>query len=69
MSWLVQHSNTHMPDGAGTNEATGEGLAELVIALPHGSSITVQFNPYLVFEDPIICCVLCVNALWVGLWK
>ena len=58
-----------MPDGAGTHEATGEGVTELVIALPHGGSVTVQFNPYLVIEHPIIRCVLCVNALWVGLWK
>ena len=27
-------------------------------------------NPnYLVIEHPITRCVLCVNALWVGLWK
>ena len=58
-----------MHAGQGLMRQTGEVLAKLVIALPHGSSITVQFNPYLVFEDPIICCVLCVNALWVGLWK
>ena len=58
-----------MPDGAGTHEATGEGVTELVIALPHGSSATVQFNPYLVVEHPNIRCGLCVNALWVGLWK
>ena len=56
-----------MPDGAGTHEATGEGVTELVIALPHGGSVTVQFNPYLVIEHPIIRCVLCVNALWVSL--
>ena len=42
-------------------------MAELVIALPHGGSVTVQFNPYLVLEPPIIRCVLCANALWVGL--
>ena len=49
MSWLVQHSNTHMPDGAGTHEATGEGVAvtKLVTALPRGGSVTVQFNPWL----------------------
>ena len=51
-----------MPDGAGTHEATGEGVTELVIALPHGGSVTVQFNPYLVIEHPIIRCVLCVKA-------
>ena len=44
-------------------------MTELVIALPHGGSVTVQFNPNLVIEHPIIRCVLCVNALWVGLWK
>ena len=63
----MQHSNTHMPDGVGAHEATGEGVAELMIALPHGGSVTVQFSPYLVIEHPIIRCVLCVNALWVGL--
>ena len=26
-----------MPDETGTHEATGEGVTELVIALPHGS--------------------------------
>ena len=53
-----------MHDGAGTHEATGEGVTELMIALPHGSSVTVQFNPNLVIEHPIIRCVLCVNALY-----
>ena len=56
-----------MPDGAGTHEATGEGVTELVMTLLHGGSVTVQFNPYLVIEHPIIRCVLCVNALWVSL--
>ena len=37
--------------------------------LPHGGSVTVQFNPYLFVEHPIIRCVLCVNTPWVGLWK
>ena len=37
--------------------------------LPHGGLVTVQFNPYLVIQYPIVCCVLRVNALWVGLWK
>ena len=40
-----------------------------MIALPHGGSVAVQFNPHLVIEHPIIRCVLCFNALWVGLWK
>ena len=44
-------------------------MAELVIALPHGGSVTVQYNPYLVLEHPISRCVSFVNALWVGLWK
>ena len=44
-------------------------MSELLIALPHGGSVTVPFNPYLVIEHPIIRCVLRVNALWVGLWK
>ena len=48
-----------MPDGAGTHESTGEGVAELVIALPHGGSVAVQFSPYLVTEHPIIRGVLC----------
>ena len=47
-----------MPDRAGTHEATGEGVTKLVIALPHGGSVTVQLNPYLVIEHPIIRCVL-----------
>ena len=60
LSWLIQHSYTHMPDGAGTHKATGEGVTELVIALPHGGLVTVQFNPYLVIEHPIISCgVVC----------
>ena len=58
-----------MPDGARTHESTGEGVTELGIALPNGGSFTVQFNPYLLIEHPIIRCVLCVNALRVGLWK
>ena len=73
-----------MPDGAGTNEATGEGITELVILLPHGGSVTIQFNPYrvsehpvirypyLVSEHPIIRCVLCVvcqcTVIWVMAW-
>ena len=69
LSRLIQHPDTHMPDGAGTHEATGEELTELVIALPHGGVVTVQFNPYLAIEHPNIRFVLCVNALWVGLWK
>ena len=54
-----------MPDGAGTHEATGEGVTEKVIALPHGASVTVQFNPYnsLFIEHPIIRGVVSVNAL------
>ena len=40
-----------------------------MIALPRVGSVTVQFNPYLVIEHPIIRYVLCINALWVGLWK
>ena len=40
-----------------------------MIALPHGGSVTVQFNPCLVIEHPIIRCVLCVDTVWVGLWK
>ena len=39
------------------------------IWIPYGGSVTVQFNPYSVIEHQIIRCVLCVNALWVGLWK
>ena len=58
-----------MPDGAGTHEPSGEGVTKMVIALPRGGSVTVQFNPYLVIDHPIIRGVLCVNALWVGLWK
>ena len=58
-----------MPDRAGTHEATEEGVTELVIALAHGGSVTVQFNPYLVIEHPNIRCVLCVNALLISLWK
>ena len=50
------------PTGQGLMRHTGEGVTELGIALPHdGSSVTVQFNPYLVIEHPIIRCVLCVN--------
>ena len=30
LSWLIQHPNTHMPDGPGTHEATGEGVTELM---------------------------------------
>ena len=67
-NWLIQHSNTHT-DGAGTRETTGEAVTELVIALPHGGSVTVDFDPYLVIERPIIRCMLCVHALWVGLRK
>ena len=48
---------------------TGGGVTELVTVPPHGGLVTVQFNPYLVIEHPIIRCVLRVNALWVGLWK
>ena len=55
--------------GSGTHETTGEGLTELVIALPHDGSVTVQFNPYLVIEHPVIRCVLRVTVLWVDLWK
>ena len=44
-------------------------MTELVKALPHGSLVTVQSNPYVVLEHPIIRCVLCVNVLWVVLWK
>ena len=61
-----------MPDGPVTHEATGEGVTELVIALPHGGSVAIQFNPFLDIEHPIIRCVLCVDApwaLWIGLWK
>ena len=43
-----------MPNGAGTHEATGKGVNELAIALPHGGLVTVQFNPYLVIEHPLI---------------
>ena len=46
-----------MPDEAGTHEATGEGVTELVIVLPYGGLVTVQFNSYLVIEHPIIRCV------------
>ena len=42
---------------------TGEGVTELVTALPHGSSVTVQFNSYQVIEHPIVRCVLCTNEL------
>ena len=69
LSRLTQHSNTRMPDGAGTREATGEGVTELVTALPHCGSVTVQYCPYLVIGHLIIRCEWCVNALWVGLWK
>ena len=41
----------------------------LVISLPYGGSVTVEFNSYLGIENPIIRCVLCDNALWVGVWK
>ena len=41
----------------------------MVVGLPHGGSVTVQFNPYLVIEHPIIRRVLRANALWVGMWK
>ena len=58
-----------MLDGAGTHKTTGEGVNEFVIALPHGGPVTVQFNPYPVIEDPTIRCVLCVDALCVGMWK
>ena len=58
-----------MPDGAGTHEATGEMVNELVLALPHGSLVTVQINPSLVIEHPITRCVLSVNTLQVSLWK
>ena len=51
-----------MPDGAGTHEVTGEGVTELVIALPHGGSVSVEFYSYLIIEHPNICCVLRVNA-------
>ena len=46
---------------------TGERVPELVIALPRGGSVTVQFNPYLVTEQPAIRCVLCVNGTMVRL--
>ena len=59
LSRLIQHSDTHMPDEAGTSEATGEGVTELVIALPHGGSVAVQFNPYLVIEHPLMRRVMC----------
>ena len=36
---------------------------------PPAYTITVQFNLYLVIEHPNILCVLCVNVLWVGVWK
>ena len=58
-----------MPDGAGTHDATPEGVTKLVIGLLHGGSVTVQFHPYLVIEHLIIRCVLCVDALRVGLWE
>ena len=58
-----------MPDGAGTHEANWR-VTELVIALSHDVSVTVQFNLYLVLEHPIsFRCVLCANALCLGLWK
>ena len=53
-----------MPSEAETREATVTAL--FVTALPHGRSVTVQLNPYLVIEDPNIRCVLSVKALWVG---
>ena len=58
-----------MPDGSGTHEVTRDGMGKIVIALPHGGSITVQFNPCLVVEHPIIRYVLCVNTLQVGFSK
>ena len=58
LSQLIQHSNTHMPDGGGAYEATGEGVTESVIVLSHGSSVTVQFNPYLLIEHPITHCIV-----------
>ena len=30
------------PDGAGTHEATVKGMAELLIALHHGGSVTIS---------------------------
>ena len=33
------------------------------------ASFTLTPNPYLVIEHPIIRYALCVDALWVGLWK
>ena len=48
---------------------TGKGGVELVIALPHGGSVTDRFNYYLVIEHPTICCVCCVNTLQVDFWN
>ena len=45
------------------------GMAQLVIALPHGGSVTVKLNLYLVIEHPILGCRLCVDALYVTLWN
>ena len=60
LSRLIQHFNKHKPDRAGTHEATGEGVTQLVIALPHGGSVTVQFNTYLLLSTQsfVVCCVL-----------
>ena len=56
-----------MPDKAGTRDATGEGVTEVVtevvIALPHGGLVTVQFNSYLVIEHKLTQCVWCANLL------
>ena len=45
--------------GQGLMRKLDEAVTELVTALPHGASVTVQFNPYLVIEYPIVRCVLC----------
>ena len=34
-----------MPDEAGTRAANIEGVTVLMIALPHGGLVTVQYNP------------------------
>ena len=55
-----------MPVGAGTHEATGEGLTELVIVLPHGCLVTVQLNPSLVIKNPKILSQTLLSTVHTG---
>ena len=49
--------------GQGLTRQAGKGATELVIALPHAGSVTVQFNHYVVIEHPITRYVFRVNVV------